>query len=379
MSISTAPTSRTSGDVSSVLVEVCRQSGHCSPVPSGAGAELVAAARFHRVAPLVHKAYRDAAPDVAELLRPDQLRAVAVHLQACATLRQLSTVLGGLGWVTFKGPVFSEHAHPVPGLRSYNDVDVLVAPSNLRGVTELLWAADWRLADYRDMLRNPAVPGEMHWISPQGALVDLHWSMINMASRRRLFDIETSELLRRRVSVPLGSDAVWTLDPTDALVHACLHAAGAGANKLIYLLDVDCLSRGVIDWDAVSARSQEWRAQAQVALVLGRARRVLGAPVPADFGHHAQVSRLVRGLCALTDRITPVARGRVDEGLSRFVARAVQPTGRATTRAVGRNAGRWLIGRTKKPRAAGDDRLGADWDSLEIYLQAVEWAGDPSS
>ena len=130
------------------------------------------------------------------------------------------------------------------------------------------------------MLRNQDVPGEMHWVSPAGVLVDLHWSMINMASRRRLFDIPTRELLERRRTLPLGGQEVWALEPADALVHGCLHAALAGANKLIYLLDVDMLARSVTDWDEVVARAQSWGAQAQTALVLARTSRVLGAPIP---------------------------------------------------------------------------------------------------
>ena len=85
------------------------------------------------------------------------------------------------------------------------------------------------------------------------------------------------------MTLPLGDQEVWALEPADALVHGCLHAALAGANKLIYLLDVDMLARSVTDWDEVVARAQSWGAQAQTALVLARTSRVLGAPIPSGW------------------------------------------------------------------------------------------------
>jgi hypothetical protein len=359
-------------EVSALLVDVCRQGGTPRRLSPGAEAELVAAARFHRVAPLVHAAHRDVAPHVADLFQADRLRAITGHLQACAALQRLGEVLGDTPWVTFKGAVFSEHAHPVPGIRSYNDVDVLVDPASLREVSRRLLAAGWRVVDYQDMLRNQSVPGEMHWASPSGALMDLHWSMVNMASRRRLFDVPTAELLQRRVPVRLGTESAWTLAPSDALVHACLHAGLAGANKLVYLVDVDRLSRSAVDWDEVASRSREWRAQAQVALVLERAHRVLGTPVPPDFASRARVSRSVRRLGVLADHVAPVARGRSNAGVGKFVARAARASGTATAGAFGRHASRGLLDRARGPRKERAGRLDADQASLEVYLAAVE-------
>lgn len=366
--------SQGSRSVSRALVGACRLGGTAIRVGPSARPELVTAARFHRVAPLVQLAYRETAPQLADLLQGDRLRAIAVHLQACGALHQLGAVLADLEWVTFKGPVFSELAHPAPGLRTYNDVDVLVAHSSLREATRRLLAADWRVADYQDMLRNQDVPGEMHWVSPGGVLIDLHWSMINMASRRRLFEVPTAELLQRRMPVTLGARDVWTLDPVDSLLHGCLHAALAGANKLLYLVDVDQLSRCITDWDAVATRAREWGAQAQVALVLGRARRVLGTSLPRDLDLRLQVPRSLRVLLAVTDWAAPVPEGRENAGLAKFVARATRPQSWATVRALGRNA---MLGIKTRSRGAPEStgrRMQADVASLEVYLAGVEAA-----
>ena len=364
---------RAAVDVSRALVEACRTDGSRSAPDPEVVAELVAAARFHRIAPLVLVAYRRSGAPGLEPLEVDRLRAVATHLQACGALDQLAALLEGVEWVTFKGPVFSELAHPVPGLRTYNDVDVLVPPASLREVCRRLREAGWHLADYEDMLRSPEPPGEMHWVSPGGVLVDLHWSMINMHSRRRLFEVPTAALLQRRVPVQPGSSRQWwTLDPADALIHACLHAALAGANKLVYLVDVDRLSRAVTDWDDVAARALEWRAQTQVALVMGRARRVLGTPLPADLDDRLGVPVPLRLLSSVTDRWAPVPDERQSAGWPRFLARAARTTTGGTVRAAVLHALRGVRERAAPDTRDDPARRPADEQSLEVFLAAVE-------
>ncbi len=360
--------------VSRALVECLSGDPAVRSVPPAARQELVDAARFHRIAPLVGVAHRQEFAEVAQLFEADRFRAIATHMQSVAALRQWESVMGEIGWVTFKGAVFSEHAHPVPGLRCYNDIDVLVDPADLREACRRLGDAGWRVVDYRDMLRNEAVPGEMHWVSPGGVLFDVHWSMINMAARRALFHVPTRDLIERRIRVGLGEGQVWALDPTDALLHACLHAALSGAHKLVYLVDVDQLSRAISSWDEVSTRARQWGVGAQVAVVLGRARRELGTQVPADLEDRLGVPATVRALTATANRLAPVARNRSDSGVDRFVARAVRSTSSATLAAAAHNGLLWARGSRRAPAPDGEQRLGPDAESLDVYLAAVERA-----
>ncbi|WP_448071243.1 nucleotidyltransferase family protein [Georgenia yuyongxinii] len=81
-------------------------------------AQLVTAVRHHRIAPLAHVGLRDLSPDVAARLRPDRDAAIAMHLRTSGVLDRLARLLPDVPWATFKGPVLSELAHPVPGLRA---------------------------------------------------------------------------------------------------------------------------------------------------------------------------------------------------------------------------------------------------------------------
>lgn len=357
--------------VGHALVDVCR--GRVPSLPAGPveRADFVAAARYHRIAPLAHVLLREAQPELAGPLREDRDTAKDVHLRAAFVLASLDQVLGDVPWATFKGPVLSELAHPVPGLRMYKDVDVIVAPTALRAVTGRLLAAGWEVGDYTDILDNPDLPGEMHWRSPAGLWVDLHWSMINMAVRRGRFRVPTDQLLGRRRTTTVGMSRVPVLDEVDAFIHVCLHATLTGAHRLLLLLDVDQLVRAVTDWDLVVARAREWRAQAPLAVALVRARSVLGTPAPLDLGDRLGISGDVQQLLAATDRLFPVPRLRREASAARFVARAVREDTPRTLARLSRNAAHGFRDRLARP-APRAERQQAGQRSLDSFLARVE-------
>lgn len=376
--MSEPPTSHGRGSrwVSEQLVSVCTGASLGSPASSDVADELVAAARYHRIAPVTHVRYRSVDPELSARLRPERDQAVGIHLRATMMLAELGLILGDVPWVTFKGPVLSETAHPLPGLRSYHDIDVLVSPSDLREVCGLLGRAGWGVADYDDMLRNPETPGEMHWITPSGLAVDLHWSMTNTAVRRARLSVPTDEVLARRHELAIGFGKVWALDPVDALVHVCLHAALTGANRLLFLLDADLLARQVDDWPLVAQRAREWRAQHHVALVLHRAAGVLGTSVPDDLDTQLGVSGAFGLMCTVVDARAPVPSARREPGLARLVARAVRPGAARTALSVARSA---ALGAVERASGTKDrkpsERTTGDSEALELYLAAVESAG----
>ncbi|WP_163544372.1 nucleotidyltransferase family protein [Occultella kanbiaonis] len=365
---------RTKQAVSDLLVSVARGDRGLAAPGEDARPDLVQAARYHRVAPLAHLALRDRAPEDAALLRPDRDHAMGVHIRATIMLDEFGGILEDIDWVTFKGPFLSETAHPAQGLRTYHDVDTLVDPHDLREVARRLLAAGWTIADYDDMLRNPRTPGEMHWVSPSGLLMDLHWSMINMAVRRARFAVPTRELLDRRTPVALGLNRAWALSRADALVHVCLHAALTGANRLLLLVDADRLAAQIEDWDEVGRRARTWRAESHVALVLARARRVLGTTsAPADLNRRLGLSGAFGALTAVVDRVAPVPDARQEPGLARLVARAAQPSAARTVTVAGHNALLGVRERVRRaPAAPQTIRLKADEAALEIYLAGVE-------
>lgn len=356
-------------EVDGALLAVCRQ--ELAAVSDEAAEEFVAAARYHRIAPLAHVALRPTAPRVAALLKDDRDQALFHHLRTTALLGAISPVLGDLPWITFKGPVLSEFAHPLPGLRFYKDMDLLVAPGDFRTALTRLRAAGWEILMRQDVPTSPELAGELALVDAHGVVMDLHWAMEVTSTLRRRFPLGAGELLGRRVTVTLGPARVSTLSGADSVVHVCQHAALIGATKLGHLLDADQLARSVTDWDEVVDCARDWGAGVQVAAVLGRAHRLLGTPVPEDLDVRLGLGRGTRRLMECVDRTSPVQRLRQDASWVRLVTRALRPGLLATAAAIIRRSGNGVWQRLRAPEEEGP-RLPASQSMLEAYLQRVE-------
>jgi hypothetical protein len=191
------------------------------------------------------------------------------------------------------------------------------------------------------------------------------------------FRADPESLLERRVPLILGATIAWTLDPVDALVHTCHHAAFDSAKRLVQVLDCAQLVRRVDDWDVVAERVADWRAEPQSAVVLGRARRLLGAPVPEDVGERLGVPKSFDQLLGGVDRLLPVSRARERASIAGMVAKAARPW---TARTIGATVGggaREVVRRLRRPDE--NERIPADRQAVADYLAAVERVGRTAS
>lgn len=362
--------------VGDALVAVCRGDAPDIPEDPGFAEDLVAALRHHRIAPLAHVRLRQAFPAESARLLTDRYAALNTHVRAAATLADAGRALGEIPWATFKGPVLSEFAHPVRGLRTYHDLDLLVPPTSMREVASRLLESNWRVADDEGFFHIPGeLPGEMHWWAPNGVLVDLHWTVLNQASVRSRHTVPTGALLAGRRAVQILGSPAYALDPIDAFVHVCFHAAESGAHRLLLLLDVHELARLVDDWNAVADRARSWRAGPEVALVLHRARAVLGTPLPGDVGRLLGVSPAFVAITGAANALEPVPRIRREATFARLVARSARPGTARTVLAITGKTLQWAWGQLPwvEPRSLVEGRP-AQAASVDAFLERVESA-----
>lgn len=358
--------------VDAALIDVCRVGSPDLPTEIAAVEEFVSAARHHRIGALAHVVMRKSRPDVGALLKPDRDAALMYHLRMCALLAAVARILDDIPWAVFKGPVLSEFAHPFPGLRFYKDLDVLVAPRDFRRAYDRLFDAGWRTLVGNSSLARGELPGELPLgDATHGILLDLHWSMVVMKSRRANFSVEAEALLERRVPVAIGPARVSILDPVDALVHVCQHAALIGATRLGHVLDADQLARQVEDWTAVIDTAERWRARAQVAAVLGRAQRLFGTPVPDDLARSLRIGPGMRAALALVDDYRPIASLRRDESWVRMFTKAATPSLITTVGNILGKAGPAMRSRWGSADAVSPP-TSADADVLDAFFSRVE-------
>lgn len=356
--------------VGQALVEVCRGRIPTPPAGAAAVADLVAGARFHRIAPLVHVRLREAHPGPAALLKPDRDEALLHHLRATTLLAGVAGRLDGLDWLAFKGPMLSEFAHPVPGLRFYKDLDVLVAPGDFATACHRLIDAGWRPLLSEESLLSSEFPGELPMGNQAGIVLDLHWAMMVMRTQRRRFRCDAASLLERRRSVTIGPARLWALSPADALVHVCLHAALIGATRLGHILDCDQLARQVDDWEAVVDRAGRWGAGVEVACVLGRAQRLLDSPAPPGLGRRLGVTGPMAGTMRLVDLAFPIPPLRRDESWARMLTRSFD---RGVPGTLGRAGHRLALGVWHRLRRGPRADVGVSTSPavLEQFLRKV--------
>lgn len=362
---------------------VCRGTPPRLPEGADVARDFVAATRYHRISPLAHVALRESHPDVAAMLRADRDEAMLNHLRTSALLGGIGQTLGDIDWLVFKGPVLAEFAHPVPGLRFYKDLDLLVSAADFPAACHRLFDAGWQLLVGDDSLLGSELAGEVPLVDAHGIVMDLHWSMVVMSSVRRRFDVSAEDLLARRQQRRIGPAAVSVLSPADALVHVCQHAALIGATKLGHVLDADQLARQVKDWDDVAERAVHWGAEVQVAAVLGRAARLLGTPVPEGFDRRLGLGRAMTRVMAWVDHAWPVQSLRQDASWVRLITRALRPGPLRTAGTVLARSARGVRNRMRR-RSAPPARKPATAEAINTYLArvtaatAVVPAGDTS-
>jgi hypothetical protein len=294
------------------LVELARLGGPppgSGPVAevleSGLELELIDAAVAHNLATPLREALDSASwGGNSESLDRELADHRLGRLRGLSTLVQFGQALDDAGhrWVALKGPVVSSFL-PRPEVRSFNDIDLLVAGRDLGAVIDTLVEAgatelnrNWQ--GYLD-LGSGEIPMQAPMIS-----IDLHWHLIGMARMRRLFALDMDAMLERRRRVSVGEAEVSALDGVDQLIHVALHSAFSGGARLDQLRDIAGLAANdEIDWDELVVRARAYRAAHMVGHALDRSAEVLDAAVPAEV--RAKLTGWVRHVRRAIDRRPP--------------------------------------------------------------------------
>lgn len=305
-------------------------------------APLRSAAQRHGITGCLWSAVRAAGlDDVADShpIRAAHFADLGRHLRTLSDLAAIDNDLrcAGVDFCAVKGPVLAEVVYPRPDLRSYVDLDLVVAPAGLSGALSALERSGWELLDQNWPLMHSLRIGQVRLRARSGTVLDLHWHLLSKQSRRADFGLGRSTWAPHLRWVQVGTAKVRTLDPVMTLIHLGVHAALTGGHRLVWVKDIDAAVRNEAPgWDEVCRRAALAKAGPPVALMLGRARSLLGTPVPDDVLRELVPEPRWRTLTALTDRLAPVSRGRGGASAGRLVARSARSDGRASVRELRR-------------------------------------------
>jgi Uncharacterised nucleotidyltransferase len=348
----------------------------CPPAALG---ELPSVAVFHGVEVAVRRALAGVElpdPSLHEALDQLAFEQAATSLRLRAELERLRAPLddAGIRWAVLKGPVLADHYYRRPG-RSFEDLDLLVEPGQLRRVLEVLSRTSSLLLDRNWALIRSSRRGELTLALPAGGALDLHWHVINEAALRRRFRVSTTDLLDRARPVTIGAGVVPTLDPADTLLHVAAHACLSGGYRLAWCVDVQSVAGSAeVDWSDVVRRGRRSGLALPAAVMLARTQFLLGLDLPAgvlrDLGGD---TAWARGMRALT-RARPLPEVRQHVLSGHTIVASTRDDSAAAAAALAREVRDHLASRLRREPTRPSNPLhhdGGEASDREAFLVAV--------
>lgn len=200
--------------------------------------------------------------------------------QACAGAVRLFTA-HGIDTLLLKGAALTLLHYRDIGMRSMDDVDVLVPPARAEEAMRALVAHGWTRVgvaphDLPDAVQRSMLHG-CSFQDPRGRSLDLHW----FATADARVPGADDALWRRAVPVDLEGTPTRALAPTELLYTVIAHSFASHAAHARWVADAVTIVRGsAIDWPHLVALACSRRMVLPIAHGL-RALAELGAPVPA--------------------------------------------------------------------------------------------------
>lgn len=244
----------------------------------------------YRIAPFVYRHLRrmkDLVPEnVIGMLREGSACAFARNTIATDEIKMVSHIFAEarVEAIFLKGAALMYDIYGGPGLREFNDIDVLIKENDLDRADEALRAGGFSVveggggvSDYRSQ-RVYSFNGKL--------TLDLHTGLLGRKLRDRMLSIDREALWEGKRSIEAGGTAINTLDISHTLLYQCLHfavqhgfiglAGGVDIREILIKHAAD------IDWEEVIKLAAEYRIKKPVYYSLHLVETMLDAPVPAD-------------------------------------------------------------------------------------------------
>ncbi len=266
----------------------------------------------------------------------------ATRLRVLRARRAAAQALDGLDWVVIKGETIAA-AMAEPHLRTFNDLDILVHPTQMADAAAALIADGFDEINQNWRAYVTHLVGEVPF-SGFGATLDLHWQLVALGRTRRAIDFDIGSIIERRTTIVSHDNTVPVLAAEDQLLHVATHCALGGANRLDQLRDIAVLTGGdakSLDWGVVANRAERYGVRRLIGHALDRSSLTLGYQLPPDSnkltsGRHIAARRAIDAVAGNRRATVAVARDTASAS-----GRAVGETALDSLHSRLRGAGRW--------------------------------------
>ncbi len=273
---------------------------------------LLKAAVFHGVFPTFFKHLKANFADLVPVkcfrmmtghndkIRYQNLALVGTFLQFHALLEK-----NNIRAVMFKGPALAISLYDDLLLRDYSDVDVLVAPSDVRAAQRLLIESGYSPAPQIEPplpieFMQSAVFLEMECEQTftkevPMSVIDLHWEI----QPEQILPLDFETVINHTTSLTLEGRTIKIPELSLSLLVAAAHSCKHGWLRLLWICDIAHMLEHQpgpdIDWTAVKRLSDQAFVTPMVVLGLNLAQRLYGCDIP-DFAKAGFTKRL-QALC----------------------------------------------------------------------------------
>lgn len=290
----------------------CLTAPQTSPVdvPAGDAELLLAAALKHGLLPLCLPRLQQLA--ALSLVQQEQIASFQQHhaVRAMRLTWELSDIIHelaaqGITAIAYKGPLLAQMLYGDITLRQFTDLDLMVAPADVRRAVEILAARGYRrLLNVRPQheprfLRQDCEYSLVH--DDSSRCVDLHWAF----TPRFFVARPDMNIIRQRVRpFALEGQEVFTFGAEDTLLMLALNASKDFWGRLIAWHDIATLLRLTpqFDWTRLWRESTDWRCQRILGLSLWLAHKFLAAPLPEEVEQRLTQDAALPRLARLVQR-----------------------------------------------------------------------------
>ena len=184
----------------------------------------------------------------------------------------------GVNALAFKGPVLGWWLYGNPGLRRFNDLDLLVERNVLdraiRALAEIGYGVETAGARIIPCLGQISL-----FRKAPPAEVDLHW---DLAPRAMGLALDARFLLPRSMSVMVAGRPVLTVGAEDQFLMCAFHGGKHGWTSLAWLADFSALiETRAPDWPRLLAEARRKQISRALFVGLHLVHDLLGTPLPA--------------------------------------------------------------------------------------------------
>lgn len=191
----------------------------------------------------------------------------------------------GIPAVGLKGVFLIEHVYPDIGARTMNDIDLLVKKQDLPKCLEVMQELGYRTTTYFSLAdENIDTKHVPPMERPGGALVELHWTLLE---EDEPFTLEAEPIWERTLPAKIAGVDAFSLGVEDLILHLCIHLTyqhylNLGLRGLMDIALVIHKFRPEIDWQKMVEIARSWGAERVAALTLMLVETQLNIPIPSE-------------------------------------------------------------------------------------------------